>query len=180
MLEALLAMTVTDADTSEVASKEPVLRYLVSESPSLGNYLEIDDSAVWSALRGCTTSANRAISELATRLRDRRLFKCVDIGARDQQSAGLYQRFQLKLQELPCGLRNDLLYDAPTVVPYKWYDYEATSAHNKILVKPSPNMANPIDIADASRIAESLRTAERVQRVYAPNSDQATKILKVV
>ena len=60
MLEALLAMTVTDADTSEVASKEPVLRYLVSESPSLGNYLEIDDSAVWSALRGCTTSANRA------------------------------------------------------------------------------------------------------------------------
>ena len=64
------------------------------------------------------------------------------------------------------------------MTPYKWYNFEDASALNKVLVKTDTN--EPKDIASISRIVETLRSEQRTQRVYAPDSEKAGGILKIV
>ena len=91
MLERLLK-AVTEAGDRRL-SRDPVLRYLTSDNPTIGIYLDLDDAAMWSSLHLYQDHSNEDIARLARRLRDRNLYKCVDIGAREDPGGNLYLRF---------------------------------------------------------------------------------------
>ena len=181
MLEALLSGVASKTRDTELARREPVLRYLTSETPSLEAYLGLDDSAVWTALTILAGQSDRDISELAHRLRERKLYKCVDIGVLDQPDGNLYLRLQRRLEERSPEWHQDLLFDEPTVTPYKWYDFDDdASALNKVLVKTREDENEPTDIANISPIVKTLKGEERIQRVYAPSRDIAEKLQTIV
>ena len=173
MLEALLGAIVSDAD-DELTKREPVLSYLKSKSPTLESYIALDDSAVWAAM---STWMNENVSErvsiLSKRLRERVLYKCVDIGERDKRGGNLYRKFKRTLNQSPQDWHNELLYDEDTVRLYRWYDFDDESALNKVLVKAQDRMHEPEDIASVSEIVKALEGERRIQRVYAPQHDQA-------
>ena len=50
MLEALLKAAAFEAKQGKRMGRNPVIDYFALEKPSLGLYLDLDDSAVWSAL----------------------------------------------------------------------------------------------------------------------------------
>lgn len=174
MLEGLLSVASSQLRDVELARWQPILRYFVSEEPSLGLYLDLDDSAVWSALTAFSelSVSYQRTSELAKRLRDRMLYKCVDIGDRDAPGGNLYLRFKRELDRREITWRDDLLFDEPTLAPYKWYDFDDASALNKVLVKSREDMDEPVDIIGESDIVKTLREM-RIQRVYAPDSEKA-------
>lgn len=180
MLETLLTAAAAEMRDTELARREPVLRYLTSEAPSLGAYLDLDDAAVWAALSAFAKHGNSRISELAKRLRDRRLYKCVDIGAHDEHGSNLHLRFRRALNEKAFAWRDDLIFDEPEVKSYQWYDFDADSALNKVLVKPRPDMGEPVDIVDVSPVVETLRGTERLRRIYAPKPCQADELRNVL
>lgn len=173
-----LLNAVAKVEDNELASRDPVLRFLAAEAPSIGSYLDLDDTVIWSALLHYENHSDPRIAQLAGRLRNRRLYKCVDIGARDEPGGNLYLRFRRKLDERSIEWREDLIFDEPSVTPYKWYNFEDASALNKVLVKTDTN--EPKDIASISRIVDTLQSEERIQRVYAPDSETAEEILKIV
>ena len=173
-----LLNAVAKVEDNELASRDPGLRFLAAEAPSIGSYLDLDDTVIWSALLHYEYHSDPRIAQLAGRLRNRRLYKCVDIGARDEPGGNLYLRFRRKLDEYSIEWREDLIFDEPSVTPYKWYNFEDASALNKVLVKTDTN--EPKDIASISRIVETLQSEERIQRVYAPDSEKAEEILKIV
>lgn len=178
MLEALLKTAASDLKDDELAKREPVLRYFVS--PSLDSYLALDDASVWAALAIYAECENPVISRLARRLRDRDLYKCVDIGVRDSPNGNLYLRFIRMLKERSAEESEDLLFDDPTVMPYRWYDFDNDSALNKVLVKAHRDMNEPEDIAEASSIVKALQDRKRIQRVYAPGSDRAAELTSML
>ena len=182
MLESLLHAAASELRNTDLARRMPVLRYLISEVPSLDHYLALDDAAVWSALMTFEEldDRHRRLSELSRRLRERKLYKCVDIGIRDEKDGNLYLRFQRLLDQRAIPWRDALLFDEPTVTPYKWYDFDDASALNKVLVKTDSNMDEPIDIAVTSTIVKTLRNEERIQRAYAPEPDQAVQLLEIL
>ena len=180
MLEALLRIVASEMTQGESASQNPLLNYFASEKPSLDLYLALDDAAVWSALAVLAGWKQRGISDLAKRLLDRKLYKCVDIGVRDQSGGNLSGRFRRKLNERTAEWQEDLLFDTPSVLTYKWYDFDDPSALNKVLVKPRPDLEEPVDIAGESLIVKALRDEERIQRVYAPNSDKALELRNIL
>ena len=173
-----LLNAVAKMEDNELASRDPVLRFLAAESPSIGSYLDLDDTVIWSALLHYEKHSDPRLAQLAGRLRNRRLYKCVDIGVRDEPGGNLYLRFRRKLDERSMEWREDLIFDEPSVTPYKWYNFEDASALNKVLVRTDTN--EPKDIASMSRIVETLQSEERIQRVYAPDSEKAEEILKIV
>ena len=181
MLESLLSAASLQLRDTELARWQPILRYFVSEEPSLGQYLDLDDSAVWSALTAFSElgAPYQRTSELAKRLRDRVLYKCVDIGDRDTPRGNLYLRFKRELDRRDIPWRDDLLFDEPTLAPYKWYDFDDASALNKVLVKSREDMDEPVDIIGESEIVKTLRET-RIQRVYAPESEQAEDLRKLL
>ena len=182
MLEALLSAVASEMRNTELARREPVLRYLTSETPSLEAYLGLDDSAVWTALTVLTEWSDQDISELARRLRDRKLYKCVDIGVRDEVGGNLHLRLRQRLEERSPEWRDGLLFDEPTVTPYKWYDFDDASALNKVLVKKQSDSDThePKDIATISPIVETLKDKERIRRVYAPSRDIAEQLQTIL
>ena len=177
MLEKLLN-AVAEAGDSQPSSDDPVLRYLTSDSPTIGNYMELDDAAMWSSLHSYRSHPDEQIARLAERLRDRNLYKCVDIGAREESGGNLYLRFRRELREASIEWRDDVIFDDSTVTPYKWYPFEDPSALNKVLVKIDDG--EPRDIASISGIVASLQKEERIQRVYAPDSAKAGEILEIL
>ena len=178
MLEALLKTAASDLKDDELAKREPVLRYFVSST--LGTYLALDDASVWAALAIYAECTNPVVSRLAGRLRDRDLYKCVDIGVRDNTNGNLYRRFRRKLKERSAEENEGLLFDDPTVMPYRWYDFDNDSALNKVLVKTRRDMDEPEDIAEASSIVKALQGRKRIQRVYAPDSDRAAELTSML
>ena len=180
MLETLLGAATAEMRDTELARREPVLRYLTDEAPSLDSYLDLDDAAVWAALSAFARHGNPRISELAERLRDRRLYKCVDVGAYGEPGGNLYNRFRHALDEKALAWRDELLFDEPEVEPYRWYDFDSDSALNKVLVKQRPDTVEPVDIADVSPVVKTLQGADRLRRVYAPEPGQADELRNVL
>ena len=180
MLDVLLKTSVEDYSNNELLRNDPVLRYFRSRNPTLHSYLEIDDATVSMTVASLGSSSLSRVSELATRLRHRRLYKCLDIGIHDQTDGNLFHRFRRRLIEDHTKLNKHLLFDDATVAPYKWYDFEDTSALNKVFVKGHPGQTEPTDIVSESSVIRALRDKERIQRVYAPNSNQIDKLKDII
>ena len=45
-----LLNAVAKVEDNELASRDPVLQFLAAEAPSIGSYLDLDDTVIWSAL----------------------------------------------------------------------------------------------------------------------------------
>ena len=180
MLEVLLEAAASTLRGTDLACREPVLRYLTSETPALDAYLRLDDAAVWAALGEYADCPQPRVAELAGRLRDRNLYKCLDIGPLDEPQGDLYQRFRRALEKRNDAWRGDLLFDDSTITSYTWYDFnDDASAFNKVLVKVDAAMDEPQDIADVSYLVRALhegRLGRRVQRVYAPDQEKIEEL----
>ena len=179
MFEALLRICTKDLREDKSVQRDPVLRFFWSESPSLSTYLKLDDASIWSTLAALATSSHNHVAELASRLRHRRLYKCFDIGIRDKPQGNLYNRCRRKL-EADYTEYDSLLLDDAVVVFYRWYEFDDSSALNKVLVKTRAGEQEPQDIANVSPIVPALRDAERIQRVYAPNQTQIEEVSRIL
>ena len=181
MLDALLKTVAEDLRNCELARRDPILRHFTSGSPTLGSYLDLDDAAVWATLAALAESPSHPLaSDLARRLRERRLYKCFDIGIQDSSGGNLYTRFRRKLRESHTEKYNALLFDDAKVALYKWYDFADSSALNKVLVKARAEDQEPRDIADVSSIVPALRKEERIQRVYASDQNQIDEVRQIM
>ena len=176
MLETVLAR-VNMADSSATQG-DPLLQYLTASTPTLGAYLALDDSAIWAALAILAEENFPGISEIARRLRNRQLYKCVDVGTRGEPGGNFLGRFRKALKGSAIPRRDEVLYDDPTVTPYKLYDFLSTSALNKVLVKPRSDMPEPVDVLDHSPTVQVLKSMQhrRLTRIYAPDAETADAI----
>ena len=180
MLGRLLTTATEDLKDDPAARLDPVLRYFTSESPQIGSYLDLDDTAVWATLATLSTSSCSQVAELARRLRDRRLYKCLDVGILDEPGNNLYGRFRRQLRERYAEKEKGLLFDDATVTLYKRYSFEDSSALNKVLVKKQNTDSEPRDIANVSDVVKALREAEFIKRVYAPNHEQIEDLSRIL
>ena len=179
MLEKLLKGAVSEMRGSDLAAREPLLRYLASE-PSLGAYLDLDDATVWAALAAYAEHGSPQVAELAKRILHRQLYKCVNVGRRDKNDGNLYLRVRRRLDLVEEQWTDNLLYDEATITPYRWYDFEDPSALSKVLVKRQLDENEPSDIAAESNVMRALREMERIQRIYAPDKDQAKEVESIL
>ena len=181
MLGRLLTTATQDLKDGPAARRDPVLRYFASGSPQLGAYLDLDDTAVWATLATLAASSHSRVAELACRLRDRRLYKCLDVGILDEPGGNLYGRFRKQLQERYAERYGELLFDDDDKVTlYKRYSFEDSSALNKVLVKTQDTDSEPRDIANVSVVVWALREAEFIKRVYAPNHEQIEELSQIL
>lgn len=176
MLESVLGAIAGAPPGQAGAPDNPVFRYMVDETPSLGAYLALDDAAVWAALGALAERSPGPVSELAARLRNRNLYKCVDIGARDRTGENLYRRFRRALNSRPAELRDRLLYDRTEFASYRSRDLVDTNALNMVLVKPTLETPEPVDIAQISDLVAPRVGLTSIERVYAPDAAAACEL----
>ncbi len=183
MLAVLLTRAVERLADDSLIQDNPVFRYLApgNARPDSGAYLDLDDVAVWSAIATLESLRRHPqISELAGRLCRRDLYKCLDVGHRDFPEGNLYNRFRRTLQGSGHWKPGDVLFDDASVALYKRYDFDDTSALNKVFVKTDDGATEPQDIVEASLVVQAFRDAKPIQRVYAPGQEDIAQFQKTL
>ena len=183
MLETLLRLitrVISDGDGEKTGLPEfhPLRRYLTEGGNILENYLALDDSTVWGTLPLLIKSENDSIIELARRLRDRDLYKCLDVGARAEMiGSDVTGRFRKRLSDAAFdGI--DVLEDRATVSPYKFREYESPDALSKIMIRLANGSSQHEDVAKISPIIGAMRE-KRIFRVYARNPEVMDRLLAI-
>jgi hypothetical protein len=170
LLSRLSTLCLEGSDISNLPSNHPLREYYSTDVPDLGKYLELDDTVVWGSLGLLKDAKDAPLSELASRLRSRRLYKCMDIGARVQAASGdSGARFRRLLNEASNGGEFgefDVLEDRASVSPYKFRDYESPDALSKVTIRRSDGTGRHEDVANVSAVVAALKE-EKVFRVYA-------------
>jgi len=179
MLQALLGKVASGMQGDQQARHEPVMRYLTSRAPTLGDYLALDDSRILIALSTYSKHDDPGISELARRLVARDLYRCVDISVHGSQVDNKYARFRKELKEADLEWENEILFDNATLSPYEWYNFDDSSALNKVLVKSRIDQDEPEDIMGVSEAVKALGRKD-FQRAYAPDADKAEKLREIL
>lgn len=160
-------------------AEHPLVHYFKTKTPSLEHYLMLDDMVVWGALSFLRYASDPFISDLAGRLLDRKLYKCVDIGKRLSDSdMQLKLKFKqvLKSNTEQFQIGEDLLLfiDEPKASGYTWYDWDSESALKKIFVSDAERGEN-IDIGDHSKLVQSLKQ-EAFYRIYVPDEEKRAQV----
>ena len=178
----LLLCGITDKLKDHVlANTEPVIRHFLY--PDLDKFLAIDDAAIFCAFRIYAELSPKDLdpdlSDLARRLQNRVLYKCVDIGACDNLGGNLFNRFKKSLNKLSPEWLGRVLYDNIQIDPYKMYGFENTSSLNKVLVKTRAEQAEPEDVINVSEVVNAL-WRQRIQRAYVPDQHQAECLKQIL
>lgn len=160
----------------------PLARFAKSPA-SIDSILALDDSVVWGSLPMLADANDTVISEFAKRLRDRRLFKCIDIrqriaslvGSKKGDDAAVHQKCSLLMSRIDEWKKenpdesHNLLTDETSRTPYK--KIEASQGKlGQILVSMPGNEL--VDLSELSILVDASKPY-RLWRVYFP-PDNAT------
>lgn len=100
---------VHDGDTHKTGLPEPHPLVRFAQCPDdLECALELDDTVVWGALSLMAEATDRSVAELAWRLRDRKLYKCVDVRVRIAREKGDEAAATAEADEVCAGVGDKL------------------------------------------------------------------------
>jgi uncharacterized protein len=150
-----------------------LMRIFQGEPDALQIYLRLDDSALWSALAAMAGARDGSVSHLAACLRDRRLYKCLDVGTMAKSVGPMaLQRFKLALRTRPeMGLGESVLLDEVPLSAYRYYEIDAPAALHKVMIAKPERPQDLEDIAALSQVVGAIPD-ERLCRVYASDEEK--------
>ncbi len=84
---------------------DPLIRFFGKDGETIENYLVLDDFVVWAAIARIALCGDKVAADLARRLRERDLYKAIDINrefpiAPGEENDDVAQRRQQKMQQL--------------------------------------------------------------------------------
>lgn len=168
MLEAVLeraAELVANAHDFDVPLDASVERLLSGGALSAAEYVTLDDTDIWMALKRWRNDGDAILSQLATGLLDRRLYKTLSLDPTDAVSiARIIDRAREIAREEGLDPRYAVLVDRASDTPYRPYDPAAPTAGAHIAIVQRDGAAVPIE--DVSDIVHLLsRDAYKIVRV---------------
>ncbi len=148
----------------------PLLRFFAADGATLANYLALDDVVVMGAMERMAHAADLAIAGLATRLRERRLYKTLDLRAfghdegRQRQAARRIDRDFDTQRNRHQGRRRRRQHLYPDRRRRRQGPQEA--AH--------PGRQGPREITEMSRLVAELGPKKQFTRYYFENESIAS------
>ena len=176
MLTLLLDKTTKNIKHDDSLCSDPLLNYLSKENPTMAEYTALDDNSVWSCIRTLASSSSDAdVQCLATRLCNRTLYKCVDLGELDKRfiTGNLMHQMRDKL----AGNSLAVYYDDPSTEAYTEYPFRGKDPLKKILVRISQD-GEPEDIIDHSEVLRNDQSVD-FRRAYVSGQDEREELSKI-
>ena len=179
MLESVLTLTAKlfksgDSSKSGLPKNHPLRLYFEENGNTIEHYLRLDDATIWGGLALMEQAQDGEVSELARRLRNRTLYKCLDVGARHKMVGGDARgKFQKGLSDARKEGRFselDVLEDRATISAYKFRSYESPDALTKITIRLPDETGRHEDVALLSPVVQALGE-EKIFRVYGRTAD---------
>ncbi len=160
-------------------NKHPLLAF--AKSPDkLDRMLALDDTVLWGALSFLADASDETIKSLATRLRDRQLYKCIDVRERLRMKLGedakeevveqVCQKVDAKIAEWLASKTDvapRIMTDKADREPYRQFQ-DSKGPLNQILIKTSSGEL--VDLFKRSKVVAAIGTF-KLYRVYVSDDE---------
>ena len=152
---------------------DPLVRFFTDGGESIENYLALDDFSVWSAIARVADSKDKAASDLARRLRERRLYKALDInaecpivpGEEPDQTEERRQREILRVQtEFGDQIGRTVLIDSARIGIYGEIGADQARTHNMLAIQLRDGTTR--EITQLSPTVRALGKERTIVRFY--------------
>jgi HD superfamily phosphohydrolase len=198
-----IAVLLLDGGLSKTGLPEshPLVRFL-KDPDAVGPFLELDDTVVLGSLSMLANAEDAAVAELATRIRDRKVYSCIDVTRRMEARLGLPKPgaadvadFEQRRKAVERGVAAvteaakergllepgdsglpRVLQDLAPRSPYKRFD-DASKPFTPIYVIGADSELH--DLADMSAAVNSLPTY-KAYRLYAREESDRNAILAMI
>jgi HD superfamily phosphohydrolase len=109
----LLARAITliksgSADKTGLPTNHPLVKF-AKDPDNIECVLALDDTVVWGALAVMTESGDDCIAQLATRMRDRKLYKCLDVRAKVAHDRSDKDAVSPQADEVCAGIKDEFV-----------------------------------------------------------------------
>ena len=153
-----------DKRKSGLPDDHPLLRFFSKEGETVENYLALDDALIFGSLEALSKAAEPDISDMASRLRERRLYKTLDIAEFGNDQGAQRQRLRrIKKQfEDQIVAETVMIDDKGSFGIYSEIGGESERMHKKLHVLDGKL---PVEISKMSDLISALGT-KRLTRVY--------------
>ena len=160
-----------------LSDRHPVIQF-AKYPDNIERILQLDDTVVWGALSMMADASDSLIAEFSRRIRDRKLFKCIDVRARlaslagdvDKACASISGKIEQWTSENANG-NPRILVDQTSREPYKRFE-ESKGPLNQIRIKTTDN--NLVDLGEKSKVVAAIEPF-KLFRVYLSEDDTEAK-----
>ncbi len=159
MLAALLRGVATAVDAGRfgeigVEDTHPLARFYQSGGDDLGAYLALDDAVIWGALERFSSASDVAVRTLARRLRNRELFKALDIETEFPEFAERQRREIRRIEREFAAVMGDTVFrDTASVSIYGIVGADDAEAQKRLMILTRNGLR---EITELSPVVEPL------------------------
>jgi HD superfamily phosphohydrolase len=182
MIRALLVI-IADASADHAQLKElgldkkdPLVRFFSPKGETIERYLALDDFALWASIGRIAEGNNQVAATLARRLRDRRLWKSLDINTKfpvipGEDAVATEERRQREIANIEAGfgaaLHKTIFKDAEKLDVYGEIGADEAKQHKKLSIMLSDGSTR--EITQLSPTIRTLMGRKNFIRYYGPN-----------
>jgi HD superfamily phosphohydrolase len=162
------------AGATGLPDNHPLIEF-ARKPEDLNSILNLDDTVVWGATSMLAEAKDSVIRNFACRLRDRKLFKCIDVVESLKCPTILENVVEWKRSQEKDGPR--ILVDQATREPYKHFQ-ESKGPLNQIMIRTISK--GLVDVAQLSNVVKGIETFTLFRLYAAPEDIEAQSFLKKV
>ncbi|WP_417416396.1 HD domain-containing protein [Hoeflea sp.] len=163
-----------DCKQTGLSEGHPLLRFFGKVGETVDNYLALDDTLIFGSLEALSNATDPVISDMATRLRSRSLYKTLDIaefgtdqGTQRTNLRRIRRQFERQIED-----ESVMIDDKGSFGIYSEIGGETEKMHKKLHILEG---GLPVEISKKSDIINSVKT-KKLTRIYFSNAsdrDQA-------
>lgn len=155
-----------DIETNTGLSKShPLVRFFGKKGDTVSNFLALDDIVVMSALERMTKAKKKSISEMARRLRERRLFKTLDLREFGSDAGAQIKHGRDIDRSFKDALGKTVLKDEGAVLSiYSQIGGDDDRAHKRLQILDGDKKEK--EISSLSKIIDALSGKRQLVRYY--------------
>lgn len=155
----------SDIKKSGLVDSHPLIRFFAKEGETVENYLALDDTLVFGAIDAMSQAEDAGVAEIATRLRERKLFKTLDMaefGEDPGKQRGRLRRIKDRFAD-KISAETVMLDDKAAIGIYAEIGGDEERMHKKLHILDGDK---PVEISKLSPLIEALQTKKQFTRLY--------------
>lgn len=161
----------SDVKKSGLPETHPLIRFFSKGGETVENYLALDDALIYGSFDAMSQAEDADVAEIATRLRERKLYKTLDIAEFGEDSGKQRGRLRRIREKYVDQIKTEtvMLDDKAAIGIYAEIGGDEERMHKKLHILDGDN---PVEISKLSPLIHSLETKKPFTRLYFANADE--------
>lgn len=153
-----------------LGNDHPLVKFFRKEGETVNNYLALDDALILGALDQMSRARDPVISDIALRLKERRLYKTLDIadfGADPGSGNGMLRRIEDRFKDqIKTG---SIIVDQVQIGIYAEIGGDEERMHKRLHILDA---GKPVEITRLSKLVQALEQKKPFRRIFFANPEE--------